>query len=72
MRAVVLMLVAGFMVAGCSETSQVPPVSSVRPLAPGAGNREPEPANSLPSGSATTSPFTPPAGNVGATRIGPR
>lgn len=58
-------------VAGCAQESRQMPVSSVRPNAAGPASSEPEPANSLPRGSAVNRPLTQPDGNVGSTRVGP-
>ena len=71
MRVVAPVLLMVFAVAGCDGASTAPPVSSVRTLAPGPSNSEPQSRNSLPPGSAVSSPFTPAAGDVGTTRVSP-
>lgn len=71
MRLSTLVLLSLASVAGCAQESRSPPVSSVRPNSAGPSNTEPEPANSLPRGSAVDSSLTQPDGNVGTTRVGP-
>ena len=59
-------------VVGCAAESRQAPVSSLSPASIGPSSHEPEPANSLPRGSAVDAPLTGQVGTVGATRVGPR
>lgn len=70
MRVATLLLLPVLALAGCASESRVTPVTSSR-VTGGAASQEPEPANSLPRGSAVVSPLTPAAGNVGNTRVAP-
>ena len=67
MRVTALLLLLLVAASGCAEESKAPPVS----VSSGGSMKEPEPANSLPLGSAVDEPLTGPAGNVGTTRVGP-
>ena len=66
MRVAALMLMTAFAF-GCAQESKAPPVS----VSSGGMEKEPEPANSLPRGSAVDEPLTGQVGNVGTTRVGP-
>ena len=67
MRIAALMLVTAFASVGCAQESKAPPVS----VSSGGMEKEPEPANSLPRGSAVDEPLTGQVGNIGTTRVGP-
>ena len=53
--------------AACSQTSDAPPVSGNS----NASSQAPQPANSLPQGSAVNAPLTNPSGVVGETQVAP-
>ena len=67
MRVTALLLLFLLAASGCAEESKAPPVSA----SSGGSMKEPEPANSLPLGSAVDEPLTGRAGNVGTTQVGP-
>ncbi len=67
MRVAALLLLPLLAVSGCAYESKAPPVST----SSGGSSKEPEPANSLPLGSAVDEPLTGRTGNVGTTRVGP-
>lgn len=70
MRTAILLMLPLLAVAGCAEESRLAPVSTARGSS-GSSVSEPEPANSLPRGSAVSAPLTGPVGNIGTTRVGP-
>ena len=70
MRIVVLLMLPALVLAGCAAETRTPPASTSR-VTNGPSSTEPEAANSLPRGSSTQAPLTPPAGNVGTTRVAP-
>lgn len=67
MRVTALLLLVLLAASGCAQESKAPPVS----VSSGGSTKEPEPANSLPRGSAVDEPLTGQVGNVGNTRVGP-
>ena len=67
MRNVILPVLLLLAASGCAQESKAPPVS----VSSGGSMEEPEPANSLPLGSAVNEPLTGRVGNVGNTQVGP-
>lgn len=67
MRVTALLLLFLLAAPGCTQESKAPPVSA----STGGAQKEPEPANSLPRGSAVDEPLTGRVGNVGNTQVGP-
>ena len=67
MRVTALLFLFLLAASGCAQESKAPPVS----VSSGGSMKEPEPANSLPLGSAVDEPLTGQVGNVGNTRVGP-
>ncbi len=70
MRLSILAILPMIIFAGCADESRLAPVSTAF-RGSGPSSSEPEPANSLPRGSAVSEPLTGRIGNIGDTRVGP-
>lgn len=70
MRFTMLAFLPMIALAGCAEESRLAPVSTAFG-GMGPSNSEPEPANSLPRGSAVDEALTGRVGNLENTRVGP-